>query len=102
VIESIEIKNLRGIHEGKLEGLTALTILVGPNGCGKGTILDALLIVSMPKAVGAEGMFGAGGGQDPVARAIKVVVERHGRLKEWQRWFYWRADARAQCSLRAR
>ena len=46
VIQSVEIKNLRGIREGKLDGLTALTILVGPNGCGKSTILDALFLVS--------------------------------------------------------
>ena len=44
MINSIEIKNFRGINDGKLENLTPLTILVGANGCGKSTVLDALLI----------------------------------------------------------
>ena len=43
MIRSVEIKNFRGIQDGKLEDLTPLVILVGPNGCGKSTILDALL-----------------------------------------------------------
>ena len=44
MISSIEIKNFRGIQDGKLENLTQLTILVGPNGSGKSAILEALLI----------------------------------------------------------
>ena len=44
MISSIEIRNFRGIQSGKLEDLTPLTILVGPNGCGKSTILDALIL----------------------------------------------------------
>ena len=43
MISAVEIKNLRGIQHGKLEGLTPLTVLVGPNASGKSTILDALL-----------------------------------------------------------
>ncbi|NJL26976.1 MAG: ATP-binding protein [Thermoanaerobaculia bacterium] len=44
MITAIEIENLRGIRKGRLEGLAPLTILTGPNGCGKSTVLDALLI----------------------------------------------------------
>lgn len=44
MITSVEITNLRGIQQGKLEDLTPLTILVGPNGSGKSTVLEALLI----------------------------------------------------------
>lgn len=61
MITSIEIENLRGIRTGRLEGLTPLTILTGPNGCGKSTVLDALLI---------------GASQDP-AEGLKLAVERH-------------------------
>jgi energy-coupling factor transporter ATP-binding protein EcfA2 len=42
MITSIEIQGLRGIREGRIEGLAPLTILVGPNGCGKSTVLEAL------------------------------------------------------------
>lgn len=42
MITSIEIQGLRGIREGRIEGLAPLTILVGPNGCGKSTMLEAL------------------------------------------------------------
>jgi hypothetical protein len=48
VIRSVEIKDLRGIRNGKLADLTPLVVLVGPNGSGKSTILDALLIGSSP------------------------------------------------------
>ena len=44
VIRSLEIQNLRGIHDGKLDELTPLVVLVGPNGSGKSTVLDALFI----------------------------------------------------------
>ena len=44
MITSVSIENLRGIREGRLDGLAPLTVLVGPNGSGKSTVLDALLI----------------------------------------------------------
>ena len=49
MIEAITIEGLRGIREGSLEGLGALTILTGPNGCGKSTVLDALFIATHPR-----------------------------------------------------
>lgn len=49
MIESITIEGLRGIREGILDGLGELTILTGPNGCGKSTALDALLIANHPR-----------------------------------------------------
>jgi energy-coupling factor transporter ATP-binding protein EcfA2 len=42
MITGIEVRGLRGIREGKIEGLAPLTLLVGPNGCGKSTVLEAL------------------------------------------------------------
>jgi len=55
MITAIDIANLRGIAAGRLEGLAALTILTGPNGCGKSTVLDALLIAANPDPGGAVG-----------------------------------------------
>ena len=42
MIRSIQIEGLRGIREGIIEGLAPLTMIVGPNGCGKTTVLEAL------------------------------------------------------------
>jgi AAA domain, putative AbiEii toxin, Type IV TA system/AAA ATPase domain len=44
-IERVEIENLRGIREGRVEGLSPLSILVGPNNAGKSTVLEALWCV---------------------------------------------------------
>ena len=44
MITAVEIENLRGIRQGRHDGLTALTVLTGVNGSGKSTVLDALLL----------------------------------------------------------
>ena len=49
MITSITIDGLRGIRHGEVAGLGGLSILVGPNGCGKSTVLDALLIGAAPE-----------------------------------------------------
>ena len=41
-IKTIDIQNLRGIRRGKLDGLTPVTVLVGANGSGKSTVLEAI------------------------------------------------------------
>lgn len=46
VIAKVSIENLRGITSGEVP-LAPLTLLTGPNGCGKSTVLDALLIGGM-------------------------------------------------------
>jgi len=76
MISAVEVKNLRGIREGKLEGLTPLVVLVGPNGCGKSTLLDALLI----------------GGSNSPADAIDEVVSRHNTMGDAARWLFWKGD----------
>lgn len=75
MIRSVEIKNLRGIQSGKLEDLTPLTILVGPNGCGKSTILDALLL----------------GGHPIPGQALTELADRRPATKEGPRWLFWRS-----------
>lgn len=55
MITDIEIQGLRGIREGRLDGLAPLTVLTGPNSSGKSTVLDALRLVATPEASGAIG-----------------------------------------------
>ena len=75
MIRSVEISNFRGIQNGKLEDFTPLTILVGPNGCGKSTVLDALLL-----------------GAHPVPQeALEYVYERR-QVVEKADWLFWRGQ----------
>jgi predicted ATPase len=85
MIRSIEIKGLRGIKEGKLDDFTPLVILVGPNGCGKSTVLDALLI----------------GGASSCVEAIVEVVQRRTGIELGVRWLLWqsRADSSAEITV---
>ncbi len=72
MIRTIQIENFRRFRDFKLEGLSELTVLTGPNGCGKSAVLDALLIGSSancPEAVGA-------------------AVRRHPLSKDGARWLF--------------
>lgn len=86
VIESLEISNLRGIRTGKLEGLTPLTVLVGPNSSGKSTVLDALLIAASLSP------------GDAVGRAVRRRTERDADA----RWLLWRQGEDGAATLKVR
>ena len=45
MLSSLEIKNFKGIREGKISGLAQVNVLVGRNNSGKSTVLDALLLM---------------------------------------------------------
>ena len=53
MIRSIIISNFRGIREGMLNEFTPLVVLVGPNGCGKSTVLEAIDLAASPSIVEA-------------------------------------------------
>jgi len=98
MITSVTIHGLRGIRDGKLEGLSPLTVLTGVNGCGKSTVLDGLLIV----------------GSSRPEEAIARVVQRRAATRFGARWLVhnkepwatiavgYRSDERHQCVLRWR
>ena len=74
MISSIEITRFRGIREGKLEDLTPLVVMVGPNGCGKSTVLDAVLVGAAPAP----------------GPAICRVVKRHSGVVRGATWLFYR------------
>lgn len=45
MLESIHIRNFRGIGEGSLEGFARINLLIGPNNSGKSTLLEALYLL---------------------------------------------------------
>lgn len=83
MISSVEITRFRGIREGKLEDLTPLVVLVGPNGCGKSSVLDALLVA----------------GARPDFDGITHAVRRHDGLRYGARWLFWRPAYRHSCAI---
>ncbi|MGD8452387.1 MAG: AAA family ATPase [Phycisphaerae bacterium] len=86
MITSIEIQNLRGIHHGELNDLSPLTILVGPNGCGKSTILEAfVLVVGLPDR----------------RNTRTFVAERRAKVTGAGRLVKWRGDERADLFVAA-
>ena len=46
MIESLRIRNLRGVRECSINGLTDVNVLVGRNGAGKSTVLEAIYLAS--------------------------------------------------------
>ncbi len=90
MITSFEVSNFRGIREGKVEALSRLTILVGRNGSGKSSLLEASSIAASPVPAfvaglsvqsrqqynGARWLIYRGGGRDrPPARLAAVLSD---------------------------
>lgn len=48
MIQSLTIENFRGIRSGRLDGFASLSVLTGPNGCGKSSVLEALQLAAVP------------------------------------------------------
>lgn len=45
MIDSIEINNFRGIHHGKIDGLSRVNLFFGKNNCGKSSLLESIFLV---------------------------------------------------------
>ncbi len=86
MITTVGIEHLRGIREGCLQGLGPLTVLAGQNGCGKSTVLDALLLVAHEAPGEAVGQVG---------------VRRRGT--PWPaRWVFWKGGHAGPAVVRGR
>src|SRR5262249_48064535 len=46
MIESIQIKNFRGIQSGRIDRFRKFNLLVGPNNSGKSAVLEAIYLAS--------------------------------------------------------
>lgn len=45
MIDSIDINNFRGIHHGKIDGLSRVNLFFGKNNCGKSSLLESIFLV---------------------------------------------------------
>jgi predicted ATPase len=74
MLKSLEIERLRGIRQGRIDDFAPLSVLVGQNGSGKSTVLDALLI----------------GCSANVGQAIGTAVQRRTNINFAAPWLLWR------------
>lgn len=70
MLTGIGANNYRGIKDGVLNGLTPIVVLVGPNGCGKSSLLDAALIAGNPIP----------------SQGVKTACDRRPRFRQSSRW----------------
>lgn len=112
MIQSASLENFRGIQHGRLDDLRALTILVGPNGCGKSSILEALAIGATPletnpnsphPGVAPSRVLNPSGRQRIESAVSQVLQWRNrrdhsfstapaGRQGAAEKWLLWRGD----------
>jgi hypothetical protein len=76
VISSLSIERLRGIRQGTLKDLTPLVVLVGRNGSGKSTVLDAIFLAMYHSPF--EAMKRVIGRRKELATAVRWLLRRAG------------------------
>ncbi len=78
MIESLHIRNLRGVRECSINGLTDVNVLVGRNGVGKSTVLEAIYLASSWAGL-----------RDHLGRdKVDYVVARRASRRNWDAlWF---------------
>ena len=85
-ITSIEIENFRAIKHCTLDSLSDINILIGKNGSGKSTILEAIYLASA-----------WANSRDPITSAnkLEVIARRRTLRGEWSRvkeWLWYNSD----------
>lgn len=87
MFRDLHITNFRGFREFHMEGLGRINLLVGPNNCGKTSVLEALdLLADYPDPVclgnhclSRGGLVAGDGGKDPSGARIALRHLFHGR-----------------------
>ena len=101
MIESIHIKNFRGIQDGKIDRFSKINLLVGPNNSGKSAVLEAIYFsntatafvdfkdVNKKEYVAQTSSWDLLG-HDPIDRIcnkhLKQPTSKSEMLKSWRRW----------------
>lgn len=86
MIDSIEIRNLRGIHHSRIEGLAQVNLFFGKNNCGKSSLL--------------EGLFLACGQSNPLLPARINAMRTYTRLTETDiRFFFYKMDITSEIQI---
>jgi len=81
-IEKVRIRRYRGIGDGSIDGLRRFTLLVGKNGAGKSSVLEAVYLASAYTTP-----------EDPLRKVSKLdyLAQRRGNKGTWdgERRFLW-------------
>lgn len=86
MIDSVEIKNFRGISKSKIGGFSQVNLFFGRNNCGKSSLLEALFLVC--------------GQSNPLLPATINDMRRYTRLTENDiRLFFYKMNASSQISI---
>lgn len=95
MIESITLRDFRGIEKGQLSGLRQINVLVGPNNSGKSALIEALyLACTVDREARMFVKYGAkqnqtNGDQSYLVRlAASDMTDHHPLLRIWQRHNY--------------
>lgn len=79
MIDSVEIKNFRGIHYGKIERLSQVNLFFGKNNCGKSALLEGLFLIC--------------GQSNPLLPATINSLRSYNRISETDiRYFFYKMD----------
>ncbi|MCB8954651.1 MAG: AAA family ATPase [Ardenticatenales bacterium] len=85
MIDSIQIRDFRGIQHGQIKGFRQLNILVGPNNSGKSALMEALYLtgtVARPATLQAQ--YGESISYD-VTVAAADLSGKHPQTRLWER-----------------
>ncbi|RSM37325.1 hypothetical protein DMA12_37175 [Amycolatopsis balhimycina DSM 5908] len=90
-IERIRIRNYRVLRDIELDGLTPVTLLIGANGTGKSTVLDAIEFVFEAVSAGLADAWGRRGGLAGVrSKGAGGPVEIELDCRSWAGLFTYR------------
>ena len=86
MIDSVDIKNFRGIHNCKIEKLSQVNLFFGKNNCGKSSLLEALFLVC--------------GQSNPLLPASINMMRTYNRISEQDiRYFFYKMDTSKEIEI---